>query len=314
MKRLQNKIAESRLTLPITAAYASLVWALGGAVVDQMWMQFACFVLTTYVIVELNTTFVLLRTYSRMVSCVFLCLTCSSPFLFPAIDGGIVALCYSIMYMPLFNGYQDRTSPGWNFYAFLALGVASLLWVQILYFVPLMWIFMVFSLRSMSWRTFFASLLGLITPYWFASLWFIFTEDIATPIAHFTQLTEFMPLYGETSNLLSVYESLGASRCLTFAVVTPMLFTGIIHYLRKRQNDKLNTRMYYSVFIVNTIAALTLTILQPQHFDFTFRMAIVSGSPAIAHFLTHTRTFITNISFFVMLTATVALTIVNLLI
>ena len=310
MKRLQNKIAESRLTLPMTAAYASLVWALGGAVVDQMWMQFACFVLTTYVIMELNTTYVLLRTYSRMVSCVFLCLTCCSPFLFPAIDGGIVALCYSIMFMPLFNGYQDRTSPGWNFYAFLALGVTSLLWVQILYFVPLMWLYMVFSLRSMSWRTFMASLIGLITPYWFASLWFIFTEDIETPIAHFTQLAQFIPLY----NLLPAYESLGASRCLTFAIVTPMIVTGIVHYLRKKYNDKLNTRMYYSVFIVNTIAALTFTILQPQHFDFTFRIAIVSGSPAIAHFLTHTRTLVTNISFIVMLTATVALTIVNLLI
>ena len=310
MKRLQNKIAESRLTLPMTAAYASLVWALGGAVVDQMWMQFACFVLTTYVIMELNTTYVLLRTYSRMVSCVFLCLTCCSSFLFPAIDGGIVALCYSIMFMPLFNGYQDRTSPGWNFYAFLALGVASLLWVQILYFVPLMWLYMVFGLRSMSWRTFMASLIGLITPYWFAALWFIFTEDIETPIAHFTQLAQFMPLY----NLLPAYESLGASRCLTFAIVTPMIVTGIVHYLRKKYNDKLNTRMYYSVFIVNTIAALTFTILQLQHFDFTFRIAIVSGSPAIAHFLTHTRTLVTNISFIVMLTATVALTIVNLLI
>ena len=38
-KLLQNKVAESKLALPVTALYATIVWLLGGLVMQQWWLQ-----------------------------------------------------------------------------------------------------------------------------------------------------------------------------------------------------------------------------------------------------------------------------------
>ena len=55
-------------------------------------------------------------------------------------------------------------------------------------------------------------------------------------------------------------------------------------------------------------------LLQPQHFDMAYRMLVINTSPLIAHYITHTRTMVTNLSFIAMLCGIVALTVVNIII
>lgn len=288
----------------------------GGAIVNQWWMQFTCFVLSCYLMVELNTTFVLLRTYSRMVSCAFLALSCCSPFLFSEADGGIVSLCYIASFMTLFNSYQDKTAAGWTYYTFLALGIACLLWAQMLYFVPLTLVLMGLCLRSLSFRTFMSSILGLLTPYWFAMVYFVYQKDYETPLAYFRSIVEFQPLdtFSSADGLALTLTMLGLERIVALSFTLILAVTGMVHYFRTKFKDKLNTRMYYDVFIVNTLAATTFLLLQPQHFDMLFRLIIVNGSPLVAHYITHTKTFITNISFMVMAATAFAITILNIII
>ena len=316
MKRLQNKIARSRLSLPLTALIALVVWGFSSAIEHRLWMQFTCFVFSSYLMVELNTTFVLLRTYSRMVSCAFLAQTCAANFLFSDAAGGIVSLCIVAGLMSLFKTYQDRLSTGWTFSAFVPLGVASLLWVQALFFLPLSWIVMWLCLRSMSMRTFGASVFGVIVPYWFAGLYFVFTEDIATPLAHFESIIEFGPIFGGVFNkgIEAIYPTIGLDRWLSLLFTVILATTGIVHYLRRKNEDKVNTRMYYDTFITFTIASVVYLLLQPQHFDMAYRMLVINTSPLIAHYITHTRTMVTNLSFIAMLCGIVALTVVNIII
>ena len=73
-KRLQNKIAASRFSLPVTATLAALVWVAVGFIMDNIWAQFAFTIISTLLMVELNNRNSLMRTYSRMVSCSFLVL------------------------------------------------------------------------------------------------------------------------------------------------------------------------------------------------------------------------------------------------
>lgn len=316
MKRLQNKIAQSRLSLPVTALIALVVWGVSSATEHRLWMQFACFVFSSYLMVELNTTFVLLRTYSRMVSCAFIALTCAASFLFPDAAGGIVTLCIAAGLMSLFKTYQDRLATGWTFYAFVPLGVASLVWVQTLFFLPLSWIVMGLCLRSLSSRTFWASVFGTIAPYWFAGLYFIFTEDIETPLAHFKSIAQFGPVFGGvlTQGSEALYPKIGLDRWISLLFTVTLAATGIVHYLRRKNEDKVNTRMYYDTFITFTIASLICLLLQPQHFDMAYRIMVINTSPLIAHYITHTRTLITNLSFIAMLVGIVALTVLNIII
>ena len=135
-KLLQNKITGSRLTLPVTLCYAIGIWLLGGLIQEQWWIQFGCFMLTAYLMVQLNNTNALIRIYSRMVSVSFLLLSCMACFLFPSLSGNFTQLCIVASYLILFQSYHDKSGAGLTYYGFLCIGLASLTFVHILYFVP----------------------------------------------------------------------------------------------------------------------------------------------------------------------------------
>ena len=101
-KLLQNKITGSRLTLPVTLCYAIGIWLLGGLIQEQWWIQFGCFMLTAYLMVQLNNTNALIRIYSRMVSVSFLLLSCMACFLFPSLSGNFTQLCIVASYLIFF--------------------------------------------------------------------------------------------------------------------------------------------------------------------------------------------------------------------
>ena len=142
MKRFQNKVAESRRTLPVAVVYGAAIWLAAGLIPQQWWIQFVCFVCSTFVMVLLNNSNALIRIYSRMVSAVFIVLSCAVCFLFHSLTGAIFQLCFITSLLTLFRTYQDKESTGWIFYTFLLLGLASLAQIQALYFVPLFWLIM----------------------------------------------------------------------------------------------------------------------------------------------------------------------------
>lgn len=303
-KRLQNKVAESRLTLPVTALIAVAVWLLAGLVQGGMWAQFACFVVTAYLMVELNNGNALIRIYSRTVSCSFLLMACAACFTFHSGRGAVAEMCAVAAYIPLFRTYQDRQSPGWTFYSFLCLGIGSMAYIHLLYYVPIILLLMAVRLGSLSWRTFAASLIGLATPYWFASVYFVYTGDFTMAGEHFAQLWAFGPV--------ADFSSWRLLHALTLALVAALSITGTVHYLRTSYNDKIRIRMFYGCFITANLATLVFLALQPQLFDLLIRMMIINTSPLIAHFVALTKTKVTNIAFCAIIAAIAILTAYNL--
>jgi len=315
IKRTQNIVAESRYALPLMIVYAITVWIVSrqlfpavpltsGTLMNGAWVQFACFLLSAYLVVEFNNSNALIRIYSPMVSCSFIALSCAACFLFGSMSGAIVQLCGIAAYICLFRTYQDKTAMGWTFYTFLCVSLASMAKVQILCFVPLLWGMMFFLLTSLSWRTFAASLLGLLTPYWLVLPFAFYQEQSANLVSHFAALAEFQMPYA--------YTHITLNQLLLFALVVALALTGIIHYWRNSYNDSIRIRQFYSCFIVATFAIIIFLVLQPQHFDMLMRLLIISVAPLIAHFLSLTHTRVTNIAFFVITAVTVLLTILNL--
>lgn len=303
VKRLQNKVAESRLSLPFMAVIAIIIVLLRGDFTGRWWLQFACWSLSTYLIVELNNVNSLLRIYSRMVSCSFLVLILVASYLLSDVRVSIVTLCIVVAYTLLFHCYQLRKSVNWVYTAFLFIGIASYLFIQILYFVPILWICMTFFLMTMNIRSFFASLLGLITPYCFGIILFVYFGEIDYLLQHFASLIEFQPLFD--------YQSITINQYLTFAFVVLLLIIGIVHFVRNSFLDKIKTRMFYNIFITMSLACLTYIILQPMHFDVLIVLLIVNVSPLIAHFISLTHTRITNITFIVLLIISASLIFYN---
>ena len=306
IKRFQNKVAESRFTLPAVALYGAVVWLLCGLFQQQLWVQFACFVLATYLMVELNNSNVLIRIYSRSVSAAFIILSCTACFLFPSVEGAIVQLCLIASLLTLFHSYQDKTAVGLTFYTFVLISLASLVEVHTTWFIPIYWIMMMFFIFTMTGRTFLASLLGILLPYWCMFAWILWRyEGDFTPLwQHFAPLVDFQFPIG--------YTTIEPGHILAFAFLFVLFLIGLIHYLRKSFNDKIRIRqIYYSLIFLDTVAMVFL-IAQPQHEDLMLRVIIITTSPLIGHFVALTSTRLTNIAFCVIIGIALILTVFNL--
>ncbi len=102
-------------------------------------------------------------------------------------------MCFIAFYLIIWNCYQDKRSTGWTFYAFACIGLASMVFVQIGYS----------CLSCMDYddgvypsrlgvKTFFASLVGLVTvPYWFAAGYFFYTDNIQGLADHFCEFINY---------------------------------------------------------------------------------------------------------------------------
>lgn len=305
IRRFQNKATQSRIALPMISLYGLLVWIAGGLLLGNLWMNFACFVISSYLMVELNNSNALIRTYSRSVSCSFIILSCAANFLFQSMQVAIIQLCVIASYLILFRSYQNKCGMPWMFYAFLCVGLGSMVFVHILYFVPLLWIVMTVCLRSMSVKNFIASLIGLSAPYWFSAGFYAVKGDISQWIDHFTILVQFHPL----CNLFTV---LPVNKLITFLCILLLVFTGIIHYMRTSYNDKIRVRMLFDAFITIDIFVIAFIFLQPAYFNVLLQLLIINTSPLIGHYATLTHTWITNISFVVIMLGMLLLTSYNL--
>jgi len=307
IKRIQNKVAESRYTLPVTAAYGVGMWLLCGLIQQNWWIQFACYMISTYLMIELNNSNALIRIYSRTVSAAFIILTCMACFLFPSLEGAIAQLCLVASLLTVFRTYQDKASAGWTFYTFLFLGLGSLVNIHVICFVPAYWILMGFFVYSLSWRTFIASLFGLLMPYWFMSAWILwkYGDEFATPFsAHFAPLADVQ--------IPPDYLAVSLPCALSFLVLVILFITGSVHFLRTSFHDKIRIRQLFYSFIFLNIVATFFALIQPQHADLMMRMMIVTASPVIAHFVSLTNTRITNIAFIAMTGLCLILTVFNL--
>ena len=290
--------------MPAITLYALGVWLLAGVLTNHWWWQLACFTLASYLVVELNNINALIRIFSRMVSGAFIALLCCTNFLFPHLPEAVMLTCLTAFTVLFFLTYQKQEATGITYYAFLLLGVASMAYVHVLFFLPLIWLMMLTNIMSLSWRTWLASLFGLLTPYWFAVAWLFYQHDYSLAIEHFSALAVFeepLNLYGIT-----------AGQKASLALVILMALIGTIHFIRKNYLDKIRIRMFYGYFMWMDLAALVFLLLQPQHFNAMLLIMILNTSPLIAHFVALTSTKLTNVVFWVLTIATLLLTAYNL--
>ncbi len=286
------------------AAYGIVVWLLAGAVGEMWWAQFAMYAASTLLMVVLNNRNSLIRIYSRMVSCSFIVATCAATFLLGSVRSGAVQLLFILFYLSLLRSYQDKRAPGIVFYSFACIGVASLFFVQVLYFVPFLWVLMATNLMAFSTRMFVASLLGIALPYWLFGGYYLYTADMDAIVAHFAQLGEF--------RMVADWAAVDVHRIVTAAVMAVLSVVGIVHYMRSSYLDKIRTRMIFEMFITVDILAMLFLVLQPQHYDVLLPLVTVNTSCLFAHFIALTRTRLTNAAFLVVCMLMLALTAYNL--
>lgn len=303
-KRLQNKVTSSKATLPVVAVYAIVIAALLFVRGERIVAQFAILAVSAFCMLQINRTYSLIRVYSRMVSCPYIMLFVMCDMLLLPVECGVVQLCFILFYLLLFGCYQNHKAAANVFYAFLMLGIASLFFVQTFYFLPVAIILMYGNALAGNVKTFFAALIGIATPYWFAAGYLAYTDDLQLLADHFKLLTTF-------GDILA-FEALSPNEIATVSLVGLLSVIGIAHLRTKSYLDKIRTRLFYGVFTTMWLCTALFLALQPQHYDFLIGLLVISAAPLIGHFVALTGTRLTNTLFIILTLSVLALTALNL--
>ena len=299
VKRTQNRIAENRLLLPMTSLLALLIFGVAGLAGSQAWKQLPFLAVSVFLMSELNKVHALIRIYSRTISSSFLVLSVIGSFLYPDYSYGLIQLCLVAFYTAMFGAYHSIRSVKRVYFAFLCLGIISVFYVRILFIIPFVWMMMAFSLHIFHVRTWTASLLGLLTPYWFGTVWLFYQSDSHLLTKHFSDL---LP-----SDAFFDYDLLPLRQRIISVYLFLLFVIGGIHFYRKKYMDKLRIRLLYQVFATMNLLLWALLVIQPAHSDYLIPLIIVSTAPFIAHFVTLTNTRFTNLAFLAIILITFTL-------
>lgn len=304
IKRFQNKIAESRIALPVTAVYAFLVCLCCGFWEQQMYWQFAVLAVSSFLMMELNNANALIRIYSRMVSCSFIVLVVMAKFMLVSLPCGVEQLCFIAFFLCLFKAYQDKRAIGLVFYAFVMLGIASLQFVQILYFLPVAFVLLFTNILVGGLRQLCAALLGVLAPYWVVAGYSLYKGNLQDLLTCLQGLWTFAPI--------ADFGALDIHQEVTFVLVAVVSMIGMVHFHRNSYKDKIRTRMLFETFTTFNLLTMVFMVLQPQHFNSLLSMLVVSTAPQTGHFISLTNTKATNITFVVLLVIVLCVTAFNI--
>jgi hypothetical protein len=237
----------------------------------------------------LNNTFSLLRIRSRMVSTTFILLTSAVPFLFGSMHSGLIYVCFLIALHLLFRSYQDSQATGTLYYAFLCIGIASLTDIHILLFTPVVWILCATQLQSLSWSTWAASLLGLLTPYWIVLPWIVYQRNWALVDTYFSAITQ--------ATTFKDYAPLPASVIAVICFTAVLVLISLFHFRQKGYEDRIRTRQFFGFFFIIYLLSTLVLMVRPARLDVITPLIFVSASPIIAHLFATTSSKATNILF-----------------
>ncbi|MBQ8047147.1 MAG: hypothetical protein IJ196_04385 [Prevotella sp.] len=299
--RLQNKIAGSKFTLPLTSIIVSAAWLVAWqASASDLLLPFVLLGISAYMMVFLNNHHVLMRTYSRMASCSLLVLSTLVICFQQEWQNGITTISTLACYLFLFEAYQNREGMGLIFGGYAAIGTLSMIHPQVVFYVPLLWVLTQSRLMALSLRNFFASLFGLIMPYWLLLGWVAFQGDWEVIEIQTKRLATFIQSFS--------LEWWTPESLIPVSFIALLYLTGSLHYMRASHYDNIKTRMIYKFFIIMGGFTLLFMLLQPQHTPWLSMMLIVNTAPLIAHFFAYTYTRFTNIMFVVIVALAAAIT------
>ena len=316
-RRLQNKVAESAWTLPAASVIATLLWWLpqGHYSTDYLLGWIVCAV-TTFLVLQVSDSNSLMRIRSSLNVAVYMLLMGACGFLHALSIGSILALWLVFAYFALFRSFDDRRSAATVFYTGVCLSLGSLFWGPMLLLLSVVIWSLLIYMRSISFRTAMALLLGCLLPYWIwaavATLQWDFSALLVHHIAIFQPFHE--PFYwqwmielaqtsdwaGFTAGVGDFFASLWqrhAPELVASLYVTLLGLTGFIHYLFKSYDDTIRVRMYYYTILLTQAVLAFWLLMQPTFFNELFPMLILSTAPAAAHFFALRRTWLSNVWF-----------------
>jgi hypothetical protein len=241
-----------------------------------LWTVIAVQMITALFLLYLTQTFVIIRQRTFLPAFFYLLFVGTNPLFFYEMQGSIVALIVTFCLFFLLQTYAEPQSQRNALRISLFLTINSFFWTPLLLFFPLFWLGMG-QMRSLNFRTFFASVIGFCVVYLFLFTWSLYKNDLTIFLHLLPKAEDCWEIHSYVFNLqewiiigfLAILYSLSGLKIFTSAVAEKLRTITILGYL------------YVFAFVV-----FVLFILQSE---WETRWALILFLPLsilVAHFFT----------------------------
>lgn len=223
-----------------------------------------------------NYILVLIREKTFLPFLLYILFISTNPDFMPLTSASIGVFCLVLAIYQLFTAYHDEEATGRIYNAALILGIGSLLWAQVLWFIPIFWYGM-YVFRCWGVRPFIASLLGVTTVYWFVLGWCVWQGDYTAVIFPFDTLYKIRFL------MIDPGGPIDWAWAIYLAFLTTLAAVNIITH---EYEDNLRTRQYLYFLVVLIIGMFAISFLYGQSSEELLEMACMPAAILIGHFFT----------------------------
>ncbi|WP_455591792.1 hypothetical protein [Bacteroides sp.] len=309
---LQTQITAGRFTLPVVIFICTLCWIGTSFLLPDLqsdtsdyslwntvsslyvpdWagrlISFGLYAVIGYFLIEMNNAFAIIRMRASVQTSFYFLLITACPGIHILYAGDVAAAAFLLSLYFLFKSYQKTHSSGYLFHSFVFIGAGSLLFPQLLYFIPL-WLIGSYNFKSLNIRSFCASVIGLSLPYWFLLGHAIFHQQMDLFYQPFIELATFQPV--DFWDGFSLWEK------VTLAYLFVLFLVSTIHCIVSGYEDKIQTRAYLHFLILLDISIFLFIALQPAHCMDLMSLLFIGTSILAAHLFVLTNNKISNLFF-----------------
>ena len=309
-KRFQNQIAAGRLTLLIAILISVACWTLTAVLLPDLkaqqdnyplWKSISDFCIPTwasrfcsfifysivgYFLIELNNSFALIRMRASVQTAIYFLLISVCPSIHLLYAGDLAAVAFLIAIFFLFKSYQQTRPSGCLFHTFVFLGIGSILFPQLMFFVPIFWIG-AYNFQSLHPKSFFASLIGWSLPYWFLLGHAFYYGQIELFYQPFQELVTFTP----------IHFSYQPWEMATIGYLLVLFIASSGHCLAAGYEDKIRTRSYLHFLIFLNFCIFVYIGLQPELGVHLLPILLIGVSILAGHLFVLTNSRTSNLFF-----------------
>lgn len=226
-----------------------------------------------FLVQRISYALVLIRDRSFLPFLFFFLLLSTNALFFPLRSTSLALFCLMLALYLLFTTHHDPLSVKRSFVAAFLIGLGSLLWAYMLWYIPLFWIGM-YMFRSLNPKTFMASLIGVTVVYWLLLAWAVWTGDYSYFIVPFQSLGNFDLFFWRFSEWIE---------WLPLLIVVPLVIAAFVNMVVHELADSLRTREFLSFLMLMIAWSVVFFFLyEPATVGFLQMMAI-PASTLIAH-------------------------------
>jgi hypothetical protein len=231
-----------------------------------------------FLIHRANYMLMIIREKTLMPFLLYILLISTNPDFFPLKSTSLGIFCLILAFYQLLTSYHNSGAAVQKiFNAAFFIGIGSLLWVHILWFLPIFWLGM-YNFKILTLRSFLSSLLGTGVVYWFLLGWCVWQHDYTSFSIPFASLLKM-----ELPGILNRPFPADWMQILFIAFFTMI---AIVNILLHEYEDSVRTRQFLSFLITFAVASSCLFLLYRQSSDEFLGIICMPVSILVSHFFT----------------------------